>query len=251
MQVLKQHTFICGGARSGTSAMADLLRAHPQIAMGRERYAFLLRDGHPYEPHLFEKDRFCLDHRPDDSHHRLVQPYYAELHARFDQCTMVGDKLPNLWEGYDRVLQYFPNCKVIYMLRNVFHVAQSFQGRCDQAMKQNLNPNLPNNPWPESRDWKRGVEEWNLSLEETLKHPRSRDFHVFPYEHLFSQDELLDDLFYYLDLPVDLAVKEEWKASQAIRLELEANRSLRFRSEQMDWIMRNARFDLFQELAAR
>lgn len=231
--------------------MADLLRADPQIAMGRERYAFHLSSGLPYIPSLFEKDRFCLDHRPEDSHHHVPQPYYAQLHKRFDQCTLVGDKLPNLFEGYDRVLPNFPDCKVIYMLRNVFHVAQSFQGRHDQAMEQNRDPNRLNSKWPEWRDWKRGVEEWNLSLEETLKYAKAHNFHVFPYEYMFAQDELLDGLFRYLEIPLDHAVKEAWEVSKAAREKLEAQRSLRFRSEQMDWIMRHARFDLFQELAAR
>ena len=251
MQSEKRYAFICGVSRSGTTAMADLLRADPQIAMGRERYAFLLSGGHPYGPSLFEKDRFCLDHRPDDSHHHKAQPYYAELHSRFDQCTLIGDKLPNLYEGYHRVLDHFPGCKVIYMLRNVFHVAQSFQGRHDKAMEQNRDPQRPNSPWPEWRDWKRGVEEWNLSLEATLKYAKSHNFHIFSYESLFAQDDLLDDLFDYLELPVVQAVKEAWESSKAAREELEGQRSLRFRSEQMDWIMRHARFDLFQELAPK
>jgi len=251
MQGKKRFAFICGVSRSGTTAMADLLRADPRIAMGRERYAFILSSGAPYEPSLFEKDRFCLDHRPEDSHHKRAQPYYAELHARFDQCTVVGDKLPNLFEGYERVLDHFPSCRVIYMLRNVFHVAQSFQGRHDKAMEQNRDPERPNSPWPEWRDWKRGVEEWNRSLEETAKRAASHDFHVFPYERMFAEDALLERLFDYLGMPVDPAVRKSWDSAKATREELEGSRSLRFRSEQMEWIMQHARFDLYQELAAR
>jgi len=231
--------------------MANLLRAHPQIAMGRERYAFLLSGGHPFDQSLFEKERFCLDHRPGDSHHGVAQPYYAKLHPRFDQCELVGDKLPNLYQNYDRILQAFPGCKIVYMLRNVFHVASSFQGRHDKAMEQNRDPEQRNSPWPEWRDWKQGVKEWNTSLEETVKRAEPYGFQVFPYEHLFARDALLKELFDYLELPIDPAVKEFWEASKVTREELELKRSLRFHSDQMDWIMRHARFDLFQELAAR
>ncbi|MGB0953862.1 MAG: sulfotransferase family protein [Planctomycetota bacterium] len=250
MQEEKRYAFICGVSRSGTTAMADLLRADPRIAMGRERYAFVLSSGQPYEPSLFEKDRFCLDHRPEDSHHRRAQPYYAELHERFDACTVVGDKLPNLFEGYERVLDHFPGCKVIYMLRNVFHVAQSFQGRHDKAMEQNRDPERPNSPWPEWRDWKRGVEEWNRSLEETVQRAEQHHFHIFPYERMFAEDALLDELCTYLGVPVHAAVREAWNQAKVVREELETQRHMHFTSEQMEWIMRHARFDLYQQLAA-
>ena len=56
----KKFLFVGGISRSGTSTMAELLRAHPAIAMGRECYARLFREGDAFVPALFEKERFCL-----------------------------------------------------------------------------------------------------------------------------------------------------------------------------------------------
>ena len=106
--------------------------------MGRERYAWIFRQDRPYGAELFEKARFCLDHRNDDSHHRVAQAYYAELLDRFDECLIVGDKFPNFFNDYNKLFDAFPSGKVIFMLRNVFHVAQSFQQRADWTRQANL-----------------------------------------------------------------------------------------------------------------
>src|SRR5688500_6857116 len=108
MPVSRKFLFVVGTARSGTSSMATLLRAHPAIAMRRERYAWRFRQAASFNPSLFEKARFCLQYAPADSHHARHQPYYQELYPRFDDCLYVGDKLPSLYLRYDSVIETFP-----------------------------------------------------------------------------------------------------------------------------------------------
>ena len=103
---------------------------------------------------LFDRDRFCRDFRDGDSHHRVLQPYYATLYSRYNHCTHVGDKLPNLYEHYQKIIEYFPDSKLIYMLRNPFHLAQSFERRA-------MDSSGEEGDWPKWRGWKKAIEEWN------------------------------------------------------------------------------------------
>ena len=116
--------------------MADLLRSHPRVAMGRERYAQRFSHlGESFGPDLWERDRFCSRLEAEDTHHQSLQPYYADLFSRFHGCTHVGDKIPKIYENYALVKRHYPDCKIVFMVRNVFDVAQSFEIRAMQAAK--------------------------------------------------------------------------------------------------------------------
>ena len=241
----RQFVFICGTARSGTTMMAELFQSHPHVAMGRERYAHLIKSREPFTMDLFDRDRFCRDLRSGDTHHHKLQPYYATLYPRYDLCTHVGDKLPNLFENYPKILASFPKAKLLYMLRNPFHVAQSFELRAEETRR------LGGGGWPEWRGWKKAIEEWNASLSATLALNGSLDCLVVLYENLFVDSGVLGSLLGFLDLAPTPEIYERWHMSARNAEKLELARTLRLDSVQMLYIMRNARFDLYQEIICR
>jgi hypothetical protein len=233
--------------------MANLLRAHPAVAMGRERYAWRFREGSAFNPTLFEKDRFCLQHDPADSHHAKHQPYYANLHARFDRCVYVGDKLPSLYLRYDYVLETFPGCRIIYMARNVVDVAASFQGRVEKSARQRtLQPDAdPTRLWPAERDWRSAIVEWNEAVEATLALRGSPQLLVVDYERLFSDDGLLDELCAFLELPVARALRTRWNAGKQRRREIEAGRKPRLTPLEVEEVRRLAYVEKLEWLKSR
>ena len=249
-QAEKRFLFVCGVARSGTSTMADLLRAHPAIAMGRERYAWRFRAGDEFSPALFEKERFCLQFSPEDSHQTAPQPYYASLYPRFDQCIYVGDKLPNLYQRYPGVLSTFPGCRIIYMARNVLDVAASFQGRAGRTQAQiERNPRIDaSRRWPADRDWRQAVVEWNEGVEATLSLAKLPRLFVADYDLLYCDDTLLERLFAFLGLPLTQTVVAAWNAGKDGRRRIEAEKKPLLSEAQMEYIRQHAYIDRFERL---
>ena len=142
-----QFLFITGTSRSGTSIMADCLRSHHMIAMGRERYAYRYRNSGEFTPQLFNKSRFCLNFSPKDSHHTKLDPYYKNIYSYFENCDYVGDKLPYMAQDYRPVINYFQKHKILYMARSINEVSSSFEARAKLAKK---NPDKTK--WPKERD---------------------------------------------------------------------------------------------------
>ena len=236
-----QYLFICGCARSGTTTLADLLRSHNKMAMGRERYAVRFRLRKPIDASLFERERFCHRLEEGDTHHHSLNNYYLELYSRFDQCTHIGDKIPKIYEDYDFWRKAFPGAKFIFLLRNPFDVAQSFEKRAEITKK---NGGL----WPADRDYQNAIEEWNLSLGNTIAELANKDIFVLEYESLYLNDALLSQLFSFMGLPVDNAVNDFWQKAASVRRNLEASRVITLDSIQKRYIARNAHFDLYRQL---
>lgn len=253
MSTSKNFLFVGGTARSGTSAMATLLRAHPAIAMGRERYAWRFREGTSFNPSLFGKERFCLEYRPEDSHHARHQPYYQELYPRFDECVYVGDKLPSLYQRYDYVLETFPGCRIIYMARNVIDVAASYQGRArETARRLEAAPDADvSRLWSTERDWRSAVSEWNTAVDKTLALDIPGRLFIADYERLFTDDALLDRLCAFLELPVAPALRKHWMAGKKKRMQIEAERQPRLEETQLGEIRRLGHLEQFEQLLRR
>jgi hypothetical protein len=249
----KKFLFVGGTARSGTSAMATMLRAHPAIAMGRERYAWLFRDGGPFVPALFEKERFCREYRPDDSHHLKHHEYYGELYPRFDACVYVGDKLPSLYQRYQYVLDTFPGCRIIYTARNPVDVAASFQERARKTAKQlRATPDADvSRLWSVNRNWRAAIGEWNEAVESTLALGDTPRLFVADYEQMFVDDSMLQRLAAFLELPVVPELLQHWEQAKRRRGQIEQNRKPGLAPGQIAQIRREAKLDQFNLLLRR
>ena len=226
--------------------MADLLRSHPRVAMGRERYALRFKFLGEFGPDLFERDRFCSRLEAGDTHHRSLQPYYADLLDRFHECTHIGDKIPKLYENYALVKRHYPDCKIVFMVHNVFDVAQSFEIRAMRAAES--GGTIPWGRWLPARDYSQAVVEWNESLCQTLCVMHNLDLVVVEHEQLYAEPVLLPQLFSFLELDIVASVQEFWDRARRQRDELEAERVITLGSKEKRHIARFADFGSYREL---
>jgi hypothetical protein len=212
----KEFLFITGTSRSGTTALADLLRADPRILMGRERFASL-RKNQPadYNPSLFEKERMCHNLYKGDSHHQKLDEYYEKAFSIFDAFQYVGDKDPNLFESYNLLKDKFPDCKIIYICRNIIEVAFSFQMRANRTKCETLRLGKEiKNAWPIKRGWQQAIKEWNTSLAMTTHYLDQLNIAIVAYEEFFRNEKSLIELYHYLGLDFVKPVVAKWKSLQ-------------------------------------
>lgn len=185
---MKNLLFVSGVARSGTSALVNLLNKHPKVMIGQERYFFRIRDGE-LAPEHFEQARF-LTFQEGDTHNRGFTGDPENLAARFEAAAFVGDKFPLLYRHFETMFATFPEARHVYIFRNPLSVIESYDAR-----KKN-----PEDKW--QKTWKQGMEEWNESVARVAA--MSRDararFHLVPYEELFARPQRMNALFEALGL---------------------------------------------------
>lgn len=144
--------FICGCARSGTTALTRLFNAHPQINITIEKYQ--------------------VDFFMDTSFESLV----FDRTAKDENLPVIwaGDKVPSFYKDYGKLFNAYPDSKVLFIFRNIFDVAESYKARQDNDKE----------PW--NKGVRRAVEEWNTSLVNTLEFI-DKDFSIIPvvYEKIF------------------------------------------------------------------
>ena len=220
--------FITGTSRAGTTTMADFLRADRRIVMGRERFAWRLKEPGAFLPALFEKRRFCLEYQPADSHHAKHQPYYGEAFEYFDAAQWVGDKLPSLVAYYDVLYAQFPECRVIYMLREPLAVAESYQRRADETRRRLNAGESDERRWPADRGWEAAVDEWNTAMRATLARIDQHPIRIMDYETLYRKPEPLVGLYAFLGLSLPRAMVDLWSEKGRERDAIESKRTSLF-----------------------
>ncbi|WP_135506649.1 sulfotransferase [Roseovarius aestuariivivens] len=133
----KSHLLVTGVARSGTTAMGELLNSHSKICLGVERFKFQFLRANVFDPSLFERDRF-FDFRPEDTNldpeaRPAWQPVYDRMAEKWDNATIVGDKVPDMMPVLSDFMRANPDFKAICLLRNLKDVALSWQARANRA----------------------------------------------------------------------------------------------------------------------
>lgn len=190
--------FICGANRSGTTALARLLNANPGVVVGIERYRkrlMQLTDGDHRS--LFSKQRF-FTYMADDTNVDFNAAYPEETESarrKFDTALYIGDKVPQLYRRLQHIEAAFPDCRVLYIVRDPVHVAMSWQRRAEAQ----------NDPWPQRNGYQQAVVEWNESIRfamKATKHLGNRLTYL-SYERLFGQRRYLvwRELMRRLSLP--------------------------------------------------
>lgn len=237
-----QWVFVCGCARSGTTVFAELLRSHDNFGIGRERYGRYVRLNGCLSSELFEKHRFCCDLREGDSHHLRLDSYYAQLFDRYEKCTHIGDKIPQLYKRYDVVASAFPDSRFIFLLRSVFDVASSFKDRQSKSKIESSNP------WPEWRGVESAVDEWNRSTADTLRFFDSGQVFIARYDQLFLDANLLAEVFGFLEASVTSSVQAFWSAAAKKRLDIEGRRANILSAREREYVSANARFHDYNRL---
>lgn len=134
------YIFIVGVGRSGTTLMAGLLSAHPQIAVTPETH-FIKRaeangrlDGSPQDFGKFWEDltvwsRFAdleidpgrcrgLIEERSDFRFRAIFQALLDSYREKQGKPLVGEKTPGHWRYLDTLLSWYPSAKVIFMQRD-------------------------------------------------------------------------------------------------------------------------------------
>ena len=202
---------ITGAARSGTSAITNLLNRHPACAIGMERYKLYLKEAASFSESLFSKDRF-LEIRSTDTNILPSRPGVAarieSFREKYEDCSCVGDKIPNRMRMFGEIMIVCQRVKVIYMLRDVSSVAASWQRRAGNEADS----------WSEALDYKAAVAVWNNNNEAAFEILSSElkiseRFLVLSYESFFSGDsDAFDALVRFLSLD-PTPIREPWKTS--------------------------------------
>ncbi|MEL6550918.1 MAG: sulfotransferase [Pseudomonadota bacterium] len=199
MVASKTTLIVTGVARSGTTALAELLNAHPEICVGIERFKFqYLRAGN-YDAGLFTFDRF-FDFKEEDTNIIPAQrPHwktvYDAIEAKWEGARIVGDKVPDLTPILGDFFAENPGFKYIYILRNLKDVALSWQARADRARDR----------WPASRGFAAACKSWDeqqTAIHEFCRQPEVQDrLLLLDYDRMFDPDVQTEQaLLGFLDL---------------------------------------------------
>ena len=111
----RNYFFICGCARSGTTALWRLVSAHQEVAVGVERYLRMARPNKfLLSEDLFEESRFFDLH---DTNSKSLPSgkngkYYQDLKSRYNNCKIFGDKIPRLYDYYTELNAAFAGMKM-------------------------------------------------------------------------------------------------------------------------------------------
>lgn len=183
---LPRQLFICGTNRSGTTALARLLNANPAVIVGIERYRkrlMQIKDGDHRS--LFSKGRYFAYHADDTNvDFNAAHPEETEAARRkFDTALYVGDKIPQLYRRLQYIEAAFPDCRVVYIVRDPVNVATSWQRRAEAK----------NDPWPQRNGYQRAVIEWNESIRFAMraKQHLGNRLIFLSYDRLFGQRRYL------------------------------------------------------------
>jgi hypothetical protein len=246
-RMTKDYLFVCGCARSGTSITTELLRSHPKIAIGRERYNSLFKtNSQSFNSALFERLRFCQELLDTDTHHRQLDSYYSRVLANWNQYQYIGDKVPSLFKQYDVLMSGFFTPKILFLLRNIFDVSQSWEMRRKESIANN-------GPWEHDKGYEAAIDEWNISLSNTLRAMEDYpdNILVVSYETLFSDQKSLKRIFDFVNLEPTAEVVEYWQASALKSQELENARIIHMPSAIKDAILLRADFDAYRALKSK
>jgi hypothetical protein len=212
--VAPSHLFVIGCARSGTTPLVRLLAAHQNVALGMERYKFVLREMRRTRnpelltPDLFERDRF-LDFRPTDTN--LIPPsferFYQRIEERFDRGTVsvVGDKiLPTDPFVVESLAERYPDARFVFIYRGLLRVASSFDVRAAD----------PDDAWPARNDHEMALRQWSEAFDAAdvlvTRLGAQRLFVIHP-DALYEPDgRVCRALFGFLDLDVTEPVAENF-----------------------------------------
>ncbi len=240
--------FVVGCPRSGTSLLHEIVNAHPDVAIGLERYNLKVF-AHKARREDFEAERF-FDIKPDDTWYLgldIFADVYQNVRAKFKTAKYHGDKIPRGYQHYPYIMRIFKQTRFLFMIRDIYSVAASYEAR--RAARETWNP-----------DWnsKIAVAHWNDLISSTLKYMNYMSILPVDYATLTSGGS---DVAEYIAsfLEIDAGPLRENISSAKIQRELWLNvgdrmkTAFRLSEEQKEYIAANADFagyNMICELAA-
>jgi Sulfotransferase family len=214
--------FVCGCARSGTTAFADYLNHHQEVLICQERYKM----GVPREriaPDLFTFERI-LDFKPKETEKPIWKngreffvKYHTELLAKKDPARLrwIGDKGPFYVRCIDVLAGNNPGAHFIVLYRPIEEVVESWEARAKD----------PDDHWASNRGTEEAVKVWNVALRKTQEFVESSlapRVLIISYHDFFYQNESIVPLVSrFLGLKFDESVSRAWREAS---LEFESGR---------------------------
>ena len=251
MTACHDYLFVCGTPRSGTTAMARTLNCHPHIVLGSERFKRRYSKGELDDAgfrDLFSKDRFfdfCVGDTnvsPDTAFDKGI----GLAKEKYDNAIYIGDKSPRLYRRFRFLRRTFLACRVVFMLRDPFHVARSWQIRADN----------PGDRWGELNGYQAAIDEWNAGIAHVTASIEMfrEDLMIVSYEQLFLRrpEATIAAIFELLHLDPGARGSDDWHAGMVSfltesRAVASSNREVP--DEVNDYVGRYADFAAYEELA--
>lgn len=212
---------ISGCPRSGTTGFRTTLTQDTRLAIGLERY-LRLSINKKLTPDLWERERF-IDVQPNDTH---VQPNHRSwgianraidrVRDNYDTLDYIGDKLPRSANSFEVLAETLPDIKIIYLLRNPFDVAASYNKR---ARNEN------DKRWRPVTNYSVAVKQWNFDIRQAVAFLDQLDFHIVRYETIFQNFEEFEKVYAFLGLEMNDGARSGWQDAHERSLSLEAQRS--------------------------
>ena len=229
----KMFLFVCGCPRSGTSYFQGLLASHPAIALGLERFNLRLF-ARKLMPSDFDRQRYFRMENGDTWYKELS--HFARRHSlvesHFDTAQFVGDKVPRAYEFFDHLISHFPDVRFLCLVRNVFDVAASYEGR-RRAM----------NNWKPDWGARKAVEHWNASLRAVLTYASVAPILPVIYEDLIATETTLDPVAEFLNIDPK-PLRESWGKSRRLEARPQPGAgAARLAAEDVAYITANADLD--------
>lgn len=187
----KKHLIVTGVARSGTTALAELLNTHEEICLGIERYKFQYLRHNSYSADFFERDRF-FDFREEDTNLRpdarpAWKDTYDRIAQKWDKAKVIGDKVPDLTPVLADLLHANPDYKCIFILRNLKDVGLSWQARADRVR----------DTWPAGKGFEAACESWAEQTRLLHEMVQSKEFKkrilVLNYDTMYTENRATHD----------------------------------------------------------
>ncbi|MCF8468318.1 MAG: sulfotransferase [Sneathiella sp.] len=180
-----KYLFLGGPARSGTTALVQLLNQDPRIALGVERYKYLYADkarDDEIGPDMFERERFF---KFDKTETNVKAPGYgpkglAKMERKFDTVYYRGDKLPSIIKHVRLLNEKFKTGRYIFIFRDIDRMCSSW----------NVRARKEGDAWPKKNDFRQAVKSYNhlLALALHYNEQNSRRYILVSYEKLFGPD---------------------------------------------------------------
>lgn len=230
--------FICGCPRSGTTALAKLLNTDNRIALGIERYHYkVLGSEFKLDYHHFEKQRFFLLKEYDTFWNNLL--HLNHLENKFNNCIYRGDKIPRLYERLPFLYTQMPECKVLFIVRNIIDVAASYNVRSRDS----------NDRWLKSRDFRAAVNDWNRSLHSLAEAIQSgMDVHIIVYEDIFNCLDAFVGIYKFLSIDIYDEVLKYYNTYKSKYNQIKQDKKDRLSPNEIKHVLLHSDIDLYQSL---
>ena len=238
----KKFIFIGGCGRSGTSVLTKIIGSHHQIVLGNERYNKLMRKkSFSLSRDHFTKERFFTiqygDTFYDDFNKVSAHNGIAE---KFDEAVYFGVKYPRFDRIYHLMKKYFGDFKYLYIYRNIFDVAESWNRKAKRVGR-----------WPRDKNYLKAVQRWNQSLYNTLLQLKNgADIICIHYDGLLFTNKPIHHIFDKLGIPIDENVLKTLIKTRKEAPQKKAEKGT-LSGKEVEFIKNNARFDLYDKINSK